>query len=386
MSGGVRLTGSRRTSGARRRWWHPAILRTRSVWSAVWLGVVCFATVFWANVAFAQYPGGGRDPGNFYYCYASQSNPTNGTLTGVSWSPMTCEQLLFQEPAGMVGTGDYESVQMVGSVAVGGPPSGQAAKLRAFVMPPQGLKDFEFACTATTQACHLGGAGSIGATSLGTVGSSNFTANGTGWSVNAPSPTTNGTCTTGSINVVGHFSATAYDRFWTVDTPGTWTSAGASAGAYWDTQSIVASDTRSAASNFNCRIIGWEMWPAWVGDPWEPGFDDIVVPSPTPTVGATPSYTSPFPSITPVIPVSNTVEFDIGEPGEEVCTIIIPGYTYVGTIFGYDIDLEWLPYELCTQPVSFALQFMGLNIGAYLALAFGVMSLGVVFKLFSRSG
>jgi hypothetical protein len=119
----------------------------------------------------------------------------------------------------------------------------------------------------------------------------------------------------------------------------------------------------------------------------------VLTPTPTPTVltcyiGC--GEGTPFSDVTfewqPFVPVSKTVEFEVGEPGVATCYTIIPGYEIDQTIFGYTIDTGWADFELCTQETSMSLVFMDVDVGAWLLVVLGVGGLGAAFKLFARSG
>lgn len=363
-----------------------AILRQRSAWSAVWLGVVVFWTIFWANMAFAQgspgYPDGARDPELWYYCYSSSVNHAHLTTTNPWDTPMTCQMVQWDVAPG--GGGVHESVLLSGGVvADDADNNAENAHLRAFVVPARGIKKFGYSCVAQNKVCRNNGGGSF-SQSVSSQDGSSYDSNGTNWSVPGVSnPSTIGTCTTSTLDVVAQFESDVYDAWWSPDIVATWTSSSSSEGTFFRIDSATVDDSLTPSGTFQCQIKSWESWPAWLddNDEWEPGPIDLVA-TPTPTPGPSSGITL---SVTPLAPVSNTVNVVIGEPGTPVCTTIIPSGGISETVFGYEIDSGWADYDVCAQPTEFTLEFFGIDFTGYLLLGLAVMSLGVVYRVF-RTG
>jgi hypothetical protein len=338
---------------------------------------VAAGTIVWANSAFANaWPGGTRDPAEWYYCHAQQL----GSSYPSDWHDLVCEQILWQEVPG--GGEVYESVQLWGTMTAQKTGVDNVAnRVRGAVIPPHGMKRVEYACIATATECSTG-AGSRSGGAKFEDGGVPFSTNNE-WSVSVPSAPDN-QCTTNTVDVV-HWSTADYDdAFWTeaswIDN---WTDGNTWPVTYPYFEASAGSNDadKTVEGHFECTIVDWEDWPSWLetNPPWVPGPGDLVVqPTPTPSAG--------FPiTITPLVPVSNTVNLVIGQPGTPECTTIIPSGGISQTVFGYEIDSGWADYEICAQPTEFQLEFFGIDFSGLLLLAFGAMAVGVVFKFF-RTG
>lgn len=329
------------------------------------------------GVALAQYPDGARDPGNWYFCYASQFNDNEGTFTSVPWSEdMLCETLLFKEVAG--GGGFIESIDMAASVLAEGSDAshGRAAKLRGFVIPPRGMKDFNYACTAGATQCHNGGTGSVSSSVRSAVGSL-FSEVTTGWVLNSTAATS-GSCATITTDVVGLMRSSVYDTWWTNDTPVNWNTSGSTVGTYWEISALTISDKRSSGASFRCHVTGWVSNPTWLASnpEWGPGPEDLV-----PVATATPSTTW---SVNPWVPITDSVnapEFELGPPGTEVCTIVIPAYGWTWDSVEYGWDLV----EFCSTEYDLTLRIFGIDLGTYLVTFFLLGGVGVLVSIIKRA-
>lgn len=117
------------------------------------------------------------------------------------------------------------------------------------------------------------------------------------------------------------------------------------------------------------------------GTEWE-GYPPEIYPTPT---GMPTPTTFGFGTITPLLPVTNTVDIVIGDPGTPECSTIVPGYAISETVFGNVIDAGWADYEVCAQPTEFHMEFFDIDFTGYLLLGFAVAAVGIVYKFF-RTG
>lgn len=88
----------------------------------------------------------------------------------------------------------------------------------------------------------------------------------------------------------------------------------------------------------------------------------------------------------PVATVAQTITFGLGEPAAPECFTIVPGQVISETVFSYAIDAGWNDYEVCVQEQEFSFSVFDINIGNYIALALGVMAVGVVFAFWGQGG
>jgi hypothetical protein len=138
-----------------------------------------------------------------------------------------------------------------------------------------------------------------------------------------------------------------------------------------------------------CEITEIERLDGSKYTPSNPSVGDGATPTPTPCLPGQLCWANwdlniPI-NVTPIAPVSNTVEFGVGVPGTPECVTIVPGRHISETVFGYDIDAGWNNYEVCTQPVEVQAELLDMDFAFYAFAAVGVMGLGAIYKFF-RTG
>lgn len=338
------------------------------------LSLVLFPESLWAQSS--TYPDGSRNAVHWYYCYASRTNTTASPPSG-SWTATTCLKLLWSPG---------ESYHMVASATTGG--GTRYAEVVGWLMPARYVRTIQYRCLTAETGTRLSGTGSAGST-VTAENSVNFTPGTSDWNNGVTVGVGNavGEAATNSLDVVAHWDAMAADNWWTHDVVANWTSSGNADGTGWRIINNQSTANYTTAGEFECWVLDWTMDDGH--SPWVPGDDDYeATPTPGPTSTPDPLGTAtPFVFDTPValVPVSATVEFDIGVPQTPECVTIVPGTTISETVFGYVIDEGWADYEVCSQATSFSLGYMGMDFSAYLILAGAVLGLGAVYKFF-RTG
>lgn len=366
-----------------------ALLRGgRSTGRVITLMVVAAATIFSANVVFGQtvggYPGGARDLNEWYFCWASRSNPESQISTNAVWTDITCDQLLWQEVPG--GGGVYESLMMEVGVGMSGP---QWSEVHGMVVPPAGIQKFTYHCIAfgygqrTTAASLTYGIGAQG------VGGS-VSSDGTSWLESVTNPEI-GSVASFSYDVVATWRATEYDYWAANDVVSTWSSGGTSGtppGAKyvgWRVYAGAQNSNATAVLTLGCTITDWQSWSQWLEDgnpPWVPPigcdlFIDCYVVDPYPIEPIT--WT---PKIIPT--VVTTVEFGIGQPITATCYDIIPSTQQsVSTWFG-DYTFGFESVSACVRERSLSLQLDEFDFGSWAVGLFGFMGVGVLWLMLRR--
>lgn len=343
---------------------------------AVVISVAIYAVSSSSVLAQSPYPGGVRNPDEWYYCYAMMYNSDDNVTE--PWGGMTCEHLLWQQ----LGGGGYESVLMTGGATVGGivtSGGGQLANLRSWVMPPQGMKSFTYGCEVQVEACHTGGgSGGVGGSVDSNIGTG-FSEDLSHWSVSVTPPTSGPACVRNDLLVVASSRALAYDSFWTVDVPTGWTTSGSTLGFYYEVNLSVTNENRTMDAEYECSIMSWESHPTWLSTnpPWLPDDGDLVIVPPTP------APTGTWDSV-PWVPVTDTVNapgFELGDPQTEVCTVVIPGYTWDWDSVTYG----WDEVEICSTEYDLTLSVFGVDVGGYLVTAFLLAGVGVLVSIIKRA-
>lgn len=347
------------------------------VWWRVYFMVAAIAIALYAVMipqsAYAQYPGGVRDVDQWYYCYASATD--FGTLEQSDWGPMTCEHMLWQSLGG--DGGEQTSVLFEGAVAANATPGGNSNVVRAWIVPPQGIKSYVFKCTATAGGTRTG--------STGTRNAQVLTDNAGSWAstadmaINGPALAVGESLGT-TIDVVSDQYAITYDVFYSQapasSNVGTWSAWGQY--SYFQAIASVSNANSSTYAGFSCRILSWQSWPAWLATnpEWAPDAGDMV-PSPTPTPG--PGWGSlPWDVITDSV---NMPEMGITEPISTTCGTVIPGYewSWSGEEYGWD------EIEFCYEERDVNINFMGFDVGGYLLVAMLLGGVGVLASIIKRS-
>lgn len=343
-----------------------AIWRQGSVYRAIALAIVAVATVAAASLALAQsstYPDGSRSAAHWYFCYASRTNTTGSAPSG-GWSATTCLKLLWAPG---------ESYHMVASATSDG--TNRYAEVVGWLIPARYVRTVSYHCLAAETATRFSGTGSAGST-VTADNSVNFTPGTSDWNngVTVGVGNTAGVAATNSLDVVAHWDAMAADNWWTHDVVAGWTSSGGTDGTGWRVVSNQSSVNFTATGEFECWVIDYSMDDGH--SRWEPGEDDLPPATPTPT--ATPDGLGW--DTTPWEPISDTEKmptFDIGEPGEEVCYTVIPGYT-----FTYDsVEYGWDYIEFCTREYEINIGLFGINLGAYLVTFFLLGGVGILWAI-----
>lgn len=342
----------------------------------IFITIAVYALVPSSAKAQAGYPGGVRDPGLWYYCFAELYNPASASPVGMEWSPIYCENLLFQESTG--GGGIFNSLDMVGAAAVvGTDTTGEYQRVQGYVVPSQHIRKYTYACDIAVLACHHGGSGSFTANAATSWSVSYFNTDATNFTLSSPSPASNA-CASASLDVVASYRASADDNFWLRDPVAGWSVAGYDQAA-WKAEVNTSSDNRSAGAQYSCRITSWESWPAWLATnpEWVPG-EGSLVPSPTPTGTPGGWDSAPWDPITDSV---NAPEFDLGDPGVEVCTIIIPEYGWTWD----SIEYGWEAVEFCSTEYDLTLKFFGVDVGVYLVTTLLLGGVGVLVSIIKRA-
>lgn len=350
------------------------------IWRVLLLGVI-FAAVFFSLgygdvSAQSPYPGGVRNPAEWYYCYAHIYNEDDNVSE--PFGEMTCEHILWQP----LGGGGYTSQNMVGGGTVGGVVTsggGQLLNLRAWVMPPQGMKSYTYSCNVQIEGCHMGsGSGGVGGSIDSNVGTG-FSEDLSHWSVTVTTPTSGPACAQTDLDVVGSFRALAYDSFWTVDVPASWTTSGSTLGSYFEINMSTTNENRVMDGDYSCNILSWESHPAWLSTnpPWLPGPGDLVIPEPTPVPTGTWD-------IVPWVPISDSVYVPIFElgPGEDGgCEMIIPQQSVEigGNEYG------WYGFEICRTDFALSLSIFNEDVNYWLNVALSLGGLAIVFSILKRA-
>lgn len=317
----------------------------------------------------AGYPGGTRDNQRWYYCHTQQSG-VNGHAA--SWAVPICEQMLFADDGG----GAFVSQYFEGNVTAGGAAGDSTQDVAGYIVPPSPVKKLYYSCTGAVQICYASSATGVSGGQVSTNGSTStyFNPDSSLFSYTYPGSITPLECQTNTFNVVGTWRAVSFDNYDTLEPVAPWV-ANTLNTTYprWQASAGSTNANRTVTAQYQCQITDWDMWGST--PLWTPGPDDLQ-PEPTPTVSPSQAFT-----MTPLMPVSNTVDVSIGTPGEPDCNIILAGYAYSGTIFGQYIDISWAPYEVCTQSTDFSLNFLGIDFTGYLLLAIGISSIGIVYRI-----
>lgn len=135
-----------------------------------------------------------------------------------------------------------------------------------------------------------------------------------------------------------------------------------------------------------------------VGDPYTPS-NPTVGDAPTPTITPSPTATfcmfscgggstsTPNPgfdiTVEPIdfVPITKTIDIDLGEPGEPTCYVLLPGFSIDDTYFGFPITIGWADYEICIREQDFGLVFMDIDIGNWLFIFVGIGGLGAALRI-----
>lgn len=364
-----------------------ALLRPRPLWRVILLGCVCFATVFWANTAFAQaiFEGGSRNSDEWYYCHSTYFNDVYNDP--VIWNAWECDHLLWQSEPG--NPSEYDSVEFGAELVLS---AGEfAAGAKGYILPPQGIYQWDYACDALTQHsrapdCTAGQCTSGGFTSgkvVGSVGStsSQITSATTNFELLLPGVPDPGQTDYGILNTVGLFRSTSgtTDYLWSRSEQLAAALNSTTAplySPYFELQTFVSRlQGRSVGGGYACQVTDWSMLAG--EDFWMPDIGDLVpLPTPSPGEGWVPGD--------PWVPITDTEkmpQFEIGEPGEEICTVIIPGYTWEWS----SVEYSWEPIEFCTREQEWTISLFGIDIGTYLVTVFVLSSIGVLVSIMKRA-
>lgn len=356
-----------------------SILRGGSILRVIVLGAVAMATVFWANMAFAQdYPVGGRHADDWYYCYSSTYNGTGGTHSSTWSTPPECDQILWTPDAG--GGGGASSVLFQGSVSVD---DNEAARIKGWVVPARGIQSFVVSCEAFVTYCN-NGIGSFSANADGG-NATGFTHSGN-WNVGVSS-VPSGQCGSWNLDVVSTRSTSTYDRWWSPDPFPGYTSSGITSYPFYQAEALTSNSNRSGSAGFSCQVTSWTSFTSWLTDPanptpgsgWTPGPGDLV-PSPTPS----PTPPTSTWDINPWLPLTDTVaapEFDFGDAGPETCYTVVPGYSYDWDSVTYG----WDEVEFCTTEQDLTLSIFGVDIGTLLISGFLLGGVAVLVSVIKRA-
>lgn len=358
-----------------RRWVYAAIIGG-AIWRVLLVAAIVsvgFFVVDSRSVKAQGYPGGTRDPDEWYYCYSSRYNPEGISLTGIPWDSMHCEQLLWQESTG--GGGIYESLQYVGGVQVEDDQAddGEIAVVRGWIIPSQGIKRYQYSCSAGASYCNYGN-GSYSAGVIGQDANVWFNAPMGFWSISNAAPSV-GACATASINVVSDAQALGYDKFYSPDMVTGWTTVSGNDYPFTEAQAATINNNRSGGASYSCSIIAWEHWPEWLvtNPPWVP---DIPDSEPTPS----PISWVPVPWV-PITDTTNAPVFDIGPGVDGGCHMVIPQQSVEigGNQYG------WYGFEICRTDFELGLSLFGEDVDAWLNVVLALGGLGIVFSIIKRS-
>lgn len=348
-----------------------AIFRSMSVRRLLLLCVVALATVVWANVAFAQYPGGSRNSDEWHACFTQRTN--NG-----AWSALGCEHLLWYPSTGGGASPQSQNWEASTHGSATFPVVANNQEVWTYIVPPAGVMSYTYSCGFQVQRCFDNGiTGSSNATvSTGGPGSNPFNDDDTRFNFGYPSSIVANECFLSSGSVVGRWRASAFDNFSTLEPVAGWT--GSPTSNYPSFRAAAGSESRyrNTLAQYSCRIIDYDMHGSL--PIWEPDIGDLV-PGPTPTPG--PGWdTDPWIPATP-LPIS----FVITETTTE-CTEFLPSFEQSAGVYSYTVGVDVNPYEICFEQYAVDLQFMGWNFATLgLAVAF-IMAFSVLYKIFKSGG
>jgi hypothetical protein len=336
----------------------------------VWCQRLIIAGVVWALLlavlvrpALAYDLGGvERNPAEWYYCYDYKVDVDGYSYTGVNWAGLTCTQLLWVADPG--GGGGYQSLMMEFGVAPDPSPTGAAATLRAFVVPAQYIDRYDWSCDGFVTRCRDGlgsEAGQVSASRPAYYTGSQFS--GSGSSVD-------NSCTTSVYDWAGYFDQSTVGRFFAHDP----VDGDSVEPPYFETKVSMTNENRWATAGLSCQITDWTM---------EAGQDEWIPVLPTPTPG--PGGGTPWPTVPAwTWPATHTVAVGV-TPQPTSCAAMMVGYTntvdtgFFSTTFGFP------GVEVCTQPQSLELEFLGWDFGAWL-MTFGLLlGAGVLVSVVKRA-
>lgn len=276
--------------------------------------VVVFVALLWflflPGVALATdgFPGGVRDPEVWYFCVSSRHDTDGMDYVGDVWTALECVDLLWQlDPGGVT----YSSLLFEQSVTVVGfPAESEAANIKTYIAPSQGVKSYDFSCTGFAEVCRVNSGGSK---SVFVYVDDAVWFGGATYAAGAPmTPAAVGECAATNVDWAGSRSTTFYDKFWSVPIV-----AGTDLYPNFEADARTLDDSISGSAGLSCQITGWVEWAEWLEThpPWLPyippaaGFDILPVPI----------------STIPIPHPPTTIEFGISDPiTDEVCYTLIP--------------------------------------------------------------